>query len=159
MRAVKVTSIATGASGTSCDAQVHAAERLDDVDRDGPDGHRVRIAVEGSRVARVLERAADPAELQRVDLLARGERREREDHRVAQVVARVHHEEEAVAPMLVVGHDIGERLGDLVDEEFVHRRQAGHRPPLGRGFASRDASGGNQSAGVTPVICAPEPHP
>ena len=40
--------------------------------------------------------------------------------------ARVHDEEQALPPVLVMGDDVRQRFGDLVDEELVHRGESGH---------------------------------
>ena len=70
--------------------------------------------------------AADPAHLQRVHALARRVVGHREEDDVAVAGRVVDVEEVALAPVRVVGGDVGEQLGDLVDELLVHRGGRGH---------------------------------
>ena len=106
--------------------QAHGAVGLDDLDLHRADVERVRVVAGLADVASHRRRVADHAELQRVELATRREQGHRQDDHVAEPVARVHHEEEALPPVLVMGDDAGQRLGDLVDEVLVEGGQPGH---------------------------------
>ena len=103
----------------------------------GPDRQVMRVVAEVAGVAGDRRLAAEVPELERVDLGARREARHREDDAVAQPVARMEDEEQALAPVLVEDGGVGEWLGDLVDEQFVHGREVGHERSFARSFAAR----------------------
>ena len=112
--------------GDVVDVEVNRPERLGDVDADGADGHRVRVAVIRADVVGDRRSPADPAQLQAVHLLAGGEVGERQDDDVAEAVAGMEDEEQAFPPVLVVRRHVGQWLGDLVDEQLVHRGELDH---------------------------------
>ena len=142
MRAVNVRSSATGDVGDVVDMQMNGPERLDDVDVDGADGQRVRVVVGRADVVGHRRRSADHAELQAVHLPARREVGDRQDDDIAEAVARMEDEEQALPPVLVVRRHVGQRLGDLVDEVLVHRGQPDH----GASASSRSAARSSTSS-------------
>ena len=111
------------------DVEVHGSKRLDDVDAHRPDHERVRIVSGSSGMAGHRRSAVDHPELEGIQLAPRREVGHREDDDVAEAVAGVEDEEQALPPVLVVGDDVGQRLGDLVDEVLVERGQLGHVTP------------------------------
>jgi hypothetical protein len=76
-------------------------------------------------VASEDELATDAAELLHVHYLALGKVRNGQDHDVAGSFPGMQHEEQALAPMVVVSDDVGQRLGNLVEEELVGGGQLG----------------------------------
>ena len=122
------------------DSQSHLLARLDDVDVHGPDVPIVVVAVHVPRVPRQQGCRAPAAELQRVHLVARRKVRQSQDEHVAQLVGRVHDEEQALAPVVMVLHRVAKRFGNLVAEPLVGGVVTSH----GSSFAQQPASRGRR---------------
>jgi hypothetical protein len=117
--------------GRRVGVQLDRLKRLDDLDGHRPDHGGVRIAVVRAEVTGEDPLATDATELQGVHLLTPREVRHRQDDHVAGTAAGMEDEEVTLAPVVVVGHDVGQRFGDLVNEQLVGGSQTRHgRAPL-----------------------------
>ena len=99
--------------------QPQLLEGPDHLDAGAPDVGGVRIAVVGSTQHAQQRRPVDPAHLDRVHDLAGREVGHGEEHDVAPGIGSVQLEEVALAPVRAPGLDVGQELGDLVDEQLV----------------------------------------